>query len=51
MQAGNITTNLNVKVDFALPALSATIVMMWKYRGDNFSKGSCDMILGQDSLT
>ena len=31
-QAGNITTNLNVKVDFTLSALSATNVVKCKYR-------------------
>ena len=29
-QAGNVTTNLKVKLDFTLPALRATNVVTWK---------------------
>ena len=46
-QAGNITTNLKVKVDFTLPALSATNVVTRKYYVDESNKGRYDMILGR----
>ena len=49
-QAGNITTNLKVKLDFTLPALSAMNVVMWKFHVDDSSKGRYDMILGRDIL-
>ena len=45
-QARNITTNLKVKVDFTLSALSATNVVMWKSHMDTSAKGRYDMILG-----
>ena len=38
-QAGNITTNLKVKVDFTLPELSATNAVTWKCHVDNSTKG------------
>ena len=38
-QAGNITTNLKVKVDFTLRALSVTNVVTWKFHGDESAKG------------
>ena len=50
-QAGNITTNLKVKVDLTLPALSVTDVMMWRCNVDDSDKGSYNMILGLDLLT
>ena len=34
MQAGNITTNFKVNVDFTLPALSTTNVVTWKCHVD-----------------
>ena len=46
-QARNITTNIKVKVDFILPALSTKNVLMWKCHVDESAKGSYDMILGQ----
>ena len=46
-QARNITTNLKVKVDFTLPAISATNVVTWKCHMDESSKGINDMILGR----
>ena len=49
-QSGDITTHLKVKVDFALPALSAMNVATWKCHVDDSVKGSYDMILGQDIL-
>ena len=51
MQAGNITTNLKVKVDFTLPELVMTNVLTWKIHVDNSAKGRYYMILGQYILT
>ena len=51
MQAGNITTNIKVQVDFTLPALSATNVVTWDFHVDDFAKGRYDMILGQYLIT
>ena len=39
-QAGNITTNIQVEVDFNLPALRATNAVTWKYHMDDPSKGN-----------
>ena len=50
-QAGNITTNLKVEVDFTLPALSATNVVTWKYHVHESAKGRYYMILERDLLT
>ena len=50
-QAGNITTNLKVKIDFTLPALSATNVVTWNFHVDDFTKVGYDMILGGNILT
>ena len=50
-QAGNITTNHKFELDFTLPALSATNVVMWKCHADDFAKGRYNMILGQYLLT
>ena len=47
-QAGNITTNINIEVDFTLPELSVTNVVVWKCHVDDSTKGSYDMILGRD---
>ena len=44
----NITTNIKVKVDFTLPALSLTNVVTWKCHMDDSAKGRYDMILGRD---
>ena len=49
-QAGNINTNLKIKVDFPLPALSATNVVTWKCNVDDSAKGRYNIILGQDIL-
>ena len=43
-QAGNITTNLKVKLDFTLPALIATNALTWKCHVDESAKGIYDMI-------
>ena len=50
MQAGNITTNLKVKVYFTLPTLRPTNVLMWTFHVDDFPKGIYDMILGRNIL-
>ena len=47
-QAGNITTSLKIKVDFTLPTLIATNVVMWNCHEDDSAKGRCNMILGRD---
>ena len=49
-QAGNITNNHKVKVDFAVPALTVTNVVTWKCHEDNCAKGMYDIILGQDII-
>ena len=49
-QAGNITTNLKVDVDFTLTALSATNAVTWKCPVDYSVKGGYEMILGRDIL-
>ena len=51
MQAGNITTNLKVNIDFTLPAISATNFVTWKFHVNDCTKGGCDMILGLYLLT
>ena len=47
-QAGNITTNLRVKVDFTLTVLSAMNIVTCKCHVDNSAKGRYNMILGQN---
>ena len=37
--AGNITTNINVKVDFTLPSLIAMNAVTWNCHVDDFAKG------------
>ena len=49
-QAGNITSNIKVKVDFTLPELSATKFVTWNCHVDDSAKGRYDMILGRDLL-
>ena len=44
-QAGNITNNLKVKVDFALPALSAKDFMTCNFHVYDCAKGRYNMIL------
>ena len=48
IQAGNITTNIKVKVTFTLPALSTADVVTWICHVDESAKGRYDMILGLD---
>ena len=50
-QAGNITTNFKVKVDFTLHAFSATNVVTWQCHVDDSAKGGYFMILGRYLLT
>ena len=50
-QAGNINTNLKVKIYFTSPALSATNVVTWNCHVDDSSKGRYDIILGRYLLT
>ena len=47
MQAGNINTNLKVKVDFTLPALSAINFVTWNCHVDDTAKGRYNTTLGQ----
>ena len=50
-QAGNITTNIKIKVDITLPTLSATNVVMWKNHVNYLAKVRYNMILGKYLLT
>ena len=50
-QAGNITTNIKVDVDFTLTEISATNVMTYKWHVDDSYKGGYNIILGMDLLT
>ena len=50
-QAGNITTNLKVKVDLTLPAISATNFVMWTCHLNVSAKGRYDIILERYLLT
>ena len=50
-QAGNITTNLKVKVYFTLPRLRAMNVVTWKCHVDDSAKCRYDLILGRYLLT
>ena len=50
-QAGNITNNIKVKIDFTLPALSPTNVVTWKCNVDESARGRYNIILGQDILS
>ena len=50
-QAVDITTNIKVKVDFTLPALSATNAVTWNCHVDDSAKGRYDMVLLQDLQT
>ena len=50
-QAGNITTNLKVKLYFTLPELITAKIVMWNCHVDDSAKGRNDMILGRDILT
>ena len=51
MQAGNITTNLKVKIYFTLPQISATKTATWNFHVDDYARGRYDIILGRCLLT
>ena len=51
MQAGNITTNIKVKIYFTLPENSATEIVTWNCHVDDSAKGRYDMTMGKDILT
>ena len=51
MQAGNITTNIKVEVDFILPELGTTNVVTCKCHVDESTKGIYDVILERYILT
>ena len=46
-QAGKITTNLKVKVEFTLPELNAKKSVTWNFHLDDSAKGIYDMILSR----
>ena len=46
-QAGSITTNIKVKIEFTLPEISATEIVTWNCHVDESAKGGYDMILGR----
>ena len=50
-QAGKITTNSNVRIDFTLPELSATNIVTWNFHVDESDKGRYDMVLVRYLLT
>ena len=50
-QTVNVTTNLNVKIDFILHEFSATKIVMWDYYLDDSSEVGYNMILDRDLLT
>ena len=50
-QAGNITTNFKIKIEFTLPTLSATDVVAWKCHVDESARSRYDTILVRDLLT
>ena len=50
-QAGNITTNSRVRIDFAWPELSVMKIVMWKCHVDDSNKARYDIVLGVDILT
>ena len=50
-QAGNITTNLRVKIDITLPALRAKNFVTWNCHVDESAKGKYNMILVRYLLT
>ena len=50
-QVGITTANIKVKIDFTLPELSATQIMMWNCHVDDSANDRYDMILDIDILT
>ena len=47
-QAGSITTDLNVKIDFTLPEIHATKLVTWNCHVDYSAKNIYEIILGRD---
>ena len=45
IQAGNITTNLKVQIEFILSEISAKKIVTWTYHMDESNIGRYDMIL------
>ena len=43
-KAGNITTNIKVKIYFTLPEFSATEIVAWEYHVDDPTKGRCNIM-------
>ena len=50
MEVGDITTNLNFKIDCTLPKLSARKIMTLNWHVNKSAKGRYDMILVRDIL-
>ena len=50
-EAGKITTYPKVKIDFALPELSATKIVTWNCHMDESAKDRYDIILSRYLLT
>ena len=50
-QAGNITTNLKVKIDFNLPEFSLKKIVTCDFHVNDFFKSRYDMTLGRYILT
>ena len=50
MQAGNIITNIKVKIDFTLTEISAPNFMTWDLHVGDSDKGTYAMILRRDRL-
>ena len=50
-QVDIITTNLNIKMYFTLPEMSAAKIVMQKYHVDDSAKDRYDIILGRDLIT
>ena len=50
-QAGIISTDLKVRIDFNLPEYSVKKIMKWECHMDDFSNGRFDMILDRYLLT
>ena len=51
IQAGKITTNLKVNIEFSLPEVSVTKNATWNFHDDDSIKIRYDMILRRDILT
>ena len=49
-QAGIITTNMKVKIDFTLPEFRVTKIVMWEYHVDESDRVRYNMILVRNIL-